>query len=179
MVDAIDRMCRLMRQPETGGGDEIGRGLQAALQGVRDLRNVADHLDRRLQYVEAHRSPALGRLSWFTMTGDREGKSCLLVPGTMAPQAGGALPNPAGKLFNPPTDHVTLAAGEYEVLLTQAFEVATRMVRAVEESVRAAVAEHGLQGQHVGADTTIILHMAFFDPSVESAQGVLLEAIRQ
>ena len=168
MVDAIDRMCRLVRQLDVASGEDLGQEMQSALKGVRNLRNVADHLDRRLEYVEAHRSPALGRLSWFTLTGNRRGMSCLLMPGTIAPEAGGAMPNPAGKDFIPPTDHVTLAAGEHEVSLSDAFAVATRMVRAVEDGVRNVVAEHGLEGQQVGADTTFIMHIGLFDPDTES-----------
>lgn len=53
IVDAIDRLCRLSRQLNSNDPAGVGAGLDARLQGVRNIRNVADHLERRVEYVYA------------------------------------------------------------------------------------------------------------------------------
>ena len=89
MVDAIDRFRMLYLQmpgisfPPPKAGVET---LQEALTPFRDLRNVADHLAQRADFVVSRGGAALGTLSWLTgfKIDPITAWYCTLRPGTVA-----------------------------------------------------------------------------------------------
>ena len=118
IVDAIDRF-RMLYQQMPGisfGAPEDGvKTLTEVTQPFRDLRNVADHLAQRADFVVANGGAALGVLSW--MTGFKINPLtlwfCTLRPGTIH-----AHPEFRKESIittvDWPTDYICLAAGGYE-----------------------------------------------------------------
>ncbi|RRH80806.1 hypothetical protein EH244_29900 [Variovorax beijingensis] len=173
IVDSIDRMRALVRLLPADEESSIKRAEQEGqLQGIRNLRNVADHLAQRLDYVAAHDSTALGMLAWFTLISADKGRSCLLLPGSFAGRVAAAVPNPAGKEFHPPTDFIELSAGEHSASLSGAMRIAQSQVESVERGIGRLVEQHGLHGKHMGADATLIIDVEFHpDPMASSSDG--------
>ncbi|MDM0045703.1 hypothetical protein QTH91_14530 [Variovorax dokdonensis] len=86
IVDALDRLRTLMQLvPPKEPSEVFSPALASKPDRIRAVRNVSDHLASRVDYVVARRTPALGRLSWFTLSGELTGLSFLLVPGALAP----------------------------------------------------------------------------------------------
>jgi hypothetical protein len=173
IVDSLDRLRALVELvPEAPGSEGHTKFLSAQLQSIRGLRNVADHLATRIDYVVAKKTPALGYLRWLTLTEQLKGLTCVLAPGTLPEKLQFAFANQAGRKVQYPTGRILLAAGEYEACLCDAMEVGSQMIRGLEEGLRLAVEEHGLQGQAVGADLFARGEIVFFDtgdePSVPS-----------
>jgi hypothetical protein len=127
-----------------------------------DLKNVADHIADRVDYVLARKGSALGTLSWFTGLEESRGLACTSVPGTLATGTI-PLPNPVGKPITAPTDLVTLTAGEHTGSLSDAIKEVRRMVSGIEESVGLWLREKGLDGQHAGADVLVAATIEFVE----------------
>ncbi len=69
MVDAVDRFRMLYQQmPGIKFGPPVPgiEPLKTVTQPFRDLRNVADHLSQRADFVVARGGAALGTLTWLT-----------------------------------------------------------------------------------------------------------------
>ncbi len=173
LVDAIDRfraLWDLMPNAQKGAVAPDAKSFKELSQPVRDLRNVADHLAQRADYVVARKGTALGELSWYTALNHQgtEGLSCIIVPGTLGPGER-QLVNPAGKTSTYPTGMIHLAAGEYRVCLSDLLPEIERRVRFLEGALERSFAEQGLEGRQAGADIFISIHMAaaLDTPSVE------------
>ena len=88
MVDAIDRFRMLWQQLPNATPAELPPGAEPfkeVSQPFRHLRNVADHLSQRADFVVSKGGAALGTLTWFTgidLTPPR-GWMCTLRPGTI------------------------------------------------------------------------------------------------
>lgn len=165
IVDAIDRLRTLVRLLPSASEEAKARRseLELQLQDVRAVRNVADHLAQRLDHVVAHGGAALGVLTWTTLTEGLAGRYVVLLPGSLHGQLKAEVSNPAGKSFRPPTDFITLRAGAVTASISHAYEVASEMVASVEKGLQQAVEQHGLQGQHLGADATLFIDVQWFE----------------
>lgn len=162
IIDAVDRLRMLVKLlPMDEATQTKHAELDRALQDVRSARNVSDHLAQRIAYVVASGMPAFGALSWFTLTREYGGFSCVLIPGTFLEKLTASLVNPAGKTFRPPTDMVTMFAGEYRVSLSEAMETGGAMLSGVEAGLIQSVQKHGLEGKHIGSDVTCRVEMDF------------------
>jgi hypothetical protein len=101
LVDVIDRFRALWTLLPIDAPSEPPPGTKKfaeLAQPIRDLRNVADHLAQRADYVVARDGSALGVLGWFTATDvvKRQGVVCTIVPGTLLQRSTPVL-NPAGR----------------------------------------------------------------------------------
>lgn len=167
LVDALDR-CRSLLGLMPGVTEIQSEGtafsFRDQMQPIRDLRNVADHLAQRIDYVIARDSAALGILSWFTCldAAAQTGLSCTILPGTVT-RARASIVNPAGKEFSPPTDLIHLAAGEHSASLSDAMRYATAVLTQVERSVEQSLADHGVLGQQAASDILVVVELSFAD----------------
>jgi hypothetical protein len=125
LVDVIDRFRILWIsipnvRPEPPGPGE--QSFERLAQPIRDLRNVADHIAQRADYIVAKQGTALGVLGWFTVLKDNplEGVVCTIVPGTLQPGSWHVI-NPAGQKIEFPTGLVHLSAGEFTANLSEQF----------------------------------------------------------
>lgn len=163
LVDAIDRfraLWVLLPNAQRGPAPEGVKTFSELSQPVRELRNVADHLAQRADYVIARQGTALGELSWYTALNPQgtAGLSCVLVPGTFSPGER-QLVNPAEKTFTYPTGLIHLAAGEHRACLSDLFPEIERRIRFLEQSIQETITAHGLGGQQAGADIFIATHL--------------------
>lgn len=161
-VDAVDRFrclwnlmpgLRLLAPPPD---DPMFRRLK---EPIRDLRNVADHLAQRADYVVACGGTALGVLTWCTVT-DTEGNSgysCALLPGTLI-SATTKLVNPADRSFGPsPTGRIHLEAGEYRACLSNILSELELRIAEIETQLEVQLGAVGLKGQQAGSDCFVAL----------------------
>jgi hypothetical protein len=169
IVDAIDRLRSLLQQMPGVIERSQGRGFGEVIQGIRDLRNVADHLATRVDYVIAKKSTALGVLSWFTLVDAEQGRglSCMIVPGTLS-TSDQVVVNPAGKKFQLPTGLIHLAAGEYRVDLSETMAKVGQVVSTLEQSLEQALQDAGVAGEHAGADLMVTVGIVFLAGSTNS-----------
>jgi hypothetical protein len=147
--------------PPTGG-----KTFAEIAQSIRDLRNVADHLAQRADYVVARQGTALGVLSWFTVLDVEKSKGviCTIVPGTMQRRTAPVL-NPGGRVMQLPTGLVELSAGEYTANLSEVLPEMETRIRSLEASLqRGLVAQAPGLGQ-AGADLLLKMYVAFPDPA--------------
>ena len=121
IIDAFDRFQTLMNEfPSPNHDKELTKKNASSLaRTARDIRNVADHLAARAEYVVSKQGTALGELTWFTFTEGRldQGRSCAILPGGV-PDGTTELVNPIGQKLRAPTDMIHLAAGEYRISLS-------------------------------------------------------------
>ncbi len=158
VVDSIDRFRTLWQllQPEAAGVNDDQFKVTTA--PIRNLRNVADHLSARLDYVVAKNGSALGTLSWLTVVSEHPPKvlSCAIIPGTLH-QSTPEMHNPSGKSFEIPSGEITLAAGEYSANLSEAVAAVQIRVMALEKSLSQYLKDAGYEGEQAGADLLITI----------------------
>lgn len=163
VVDSIDRfraLWHLMANAKKGAASPDTRSFKTLSQPIRNLRNVADHLAERSDYVVSHNGTALGELSWYTALNPQgtEGLSCIIVPGTNGPGTR-QLVNPVGNVSTYPTGLIHLAAGEYRACLSDLLPEIEKRVTFLEGAIEKSLAEQGLTGRQAGADVLIAIHM--------------------
>jgi hypothetical protein len=163
-VDAIDRFRSLLKcfpnaktVPRTDGDQTLAE----ITAPIRKLRNVADHLAQRIDYLISKKSTALGTLTWYT-TPDPDKDHvlfCALIPGTI----GNTIPqlvNLADKRSNSQTFDIHLEAGEYRACLSDVYTEIRRRVTQIEASLITCFEKQGWDGQAAGADLTVVITMA-------------------
>lgn len=165
VVDGIDRFrafWKLMPNTERGALPPGGTRFEEISQSVRNLRNVADHLAQRADYVIANKGTALGELSWYTALDPQgsEGRCCILIPGTFT-TGERQFVNPATKVSTYPTGLIHLAAGEHRACLSELLPEIEKRVRFLERTIEESVSKEGLDGQQAGADIFIATHIRF------------------
>jgi hypothetical protein len=123
-VDAVDRFRMLyMQMPgiKFGAKKDGIPTLQEATQEFRNLRNVADHLAQRADFVLSRNSAALGELSWLTgvqLQPEVIAWHCTIRPGTL--RSAPSMPtNSIVSTLDWPTDSIRLSAGGYEGNLSE------------------------------------------------------------
>jgi hypothetical protein len=149
-VDAVDRFRTLMhmfppRIDLEGPPTRAEFDFAARLAELRNLRNVADHIAQRVDYVLAKRMPILGALSWFATDADMEGgRVFMLAPGSIIGKSTMGVVNPAGRELTllHGTGVVTLSAGEYQLCLSEVHESLEVEVRRLEAAIRAQTTGH-------------------------------------
>lgn len=118
MIDAVDRFRMLyLQMPGIKFGPTVSgvESLKTVTQPFRDLRNVADHLAQRADFVVAHGGAALGTLTWITGF-QLESPTiwfCTLRPGTIRSEPK-FRKEPILSTIDWPTDQICLNAGGYE-----------------------------------------------------------------
>lgn len=123
-VDAVDRFRMLyMQMPgiKFGAKKDGIPTLQEAIQEFRNLRNVADHLAQRADFVLSRNSAALGELSWLTgvqLQPEVIAWHCTIRPGTLQ-SVPPMLTNSIVSTLDWPTDSIRLSAGGYEGNLSE------------------------------------------------------------
>ena len=122
-VDAVDRF-RMLYAKMPGikfGTAKVGiPPLREVIQEFRNLRNVADHLAQRADFVVSRNGAALGELSWLTgaqLQPEVIAWHCTLRPGTLR-SVPPAQTDPIVSTLDWPTDSIRLSAGGYEANLS-------------------------------------------------------------
>lgn len=166
VVDSIDRF-RALLQLLPISGHSIPRESPAGIflhfsQPIRELRNVADHLAQRADYVVAKNGSALGILSWVTIP-DASGLNflgCAIIPGTVLGHRA-RIPIPRVKSLELPTDLIELTAGEYTGNLSEQLPLVRNVMAEMEVSLDKEFREKGVRDQHQNADILIIGKIEF------------------
>jgi hypothetical protein len=163
-VDAVDRLRSLVHlMPGLEFTENNEADFRDQTRGVRDLRNVADHLAQRVDYVIAQNGSALGYLAWFTFLDESRqlGKSCCILPGTASAGTAPAV-NPAGRIISPPTGLIRMSAGGYTIELDDVLAKVVAIIRDIEASLSNWLLGHTDQvAAQSGSDLLVSLTMQF------------------
>lgn len=156
MVDAIDRFRMLYQQMPgiTFGTPTPGiETLKSVTQPFRNLRNVADHLSTRADFVVSHGGAALGTLTWITgfNLAPVAVWSCTLRPGTIRVKPEHSK-QPIHTTLDWPADQICLSAGGYEANLSSVRPHIERRVRHFEGELAAAFEKLGVTDGPVASD---------------------------
>lgn len=162
VVDSIDRFRALWQLLPTPGHlsqreSPVGSFLHFS-QPIRDLRNVADHLAQRADYVVAKNGSALGILSWVTIPDANTPKalSCAIIPGTVLNGHRARVPIPTGKIIELPSDMIELKAGEHTVNLSEQLPRAQEVVARIEASLDKEFRAKGVREQNPNTDILVL-----------------------
>lgn len=123
-VDAVDRFRMLYTQMpgiKAGNAKDGIPPLREVTQVFRDLRNVADHLAQRADFVISRNGAAWGELSWLTgaqLQPEVIAWHCTLRPGTLQTNPSMQTDSIISTL-DWPTDSIRLSVGEYEGNLSE------------------------------------------------------------
>jgi hypothetical protein len=165
LVDVIDRFRLLwtsLPHCETTPPSVDEQSFSELAQPVRNLRNVADHIAQRADYVVAHQGTALGILSWFTILKKQplEGVICTIVPGTVQKRSAPAV-NPAGREIEFPTGLVQLSAGEYMADLSSILPQMEKRINKLETALEKALDKQAPNSGSAGADFLLKMYITF------------------
>lgn len=156
IVDAVDRFRMLylqmpgihFSQPEPGV-----ETLKELAQPFRDLRNVADHLAQRAEFVIARNSAALGTLTWVTAFKVEPVTLwfCTLRPGTIrtAPEF---RQEPFLTTLDWPTDRICLSAGGYEGNLSSILPHIKKRIKHFESQLEGDLGKKEANCAHMASD---------------------------
>jgi hypothetical protein len=163
IVDAVDRFRMLYQQMPgiTFHPAEAGaQTLKEVTQPFRDLRNVADHLAQRADFVVANGGAALGVLSWATSfeVDPPTLWFCTLRPGTIR-KAPEFRQEPIVTTLDWPTDRICLVAGGYEANLSTIRPHIERRVRHFEAQLQNAFEKLGIVDAPIAND--VFLRQAY------------------
>jgi len=169
LVDVIDRFRSLwtslpnIKRPTPNPGQ---RTFAEIAQPVRDLRNVADHIAQRADYIVAHKGTALGVLSWFTVLkrAPMEGVICTIIPGTARDGSYNAV-NPAGQKIEYPSGLVHLSAGEFTANLSETLSEMEIRVQDTEQAVKNGLEKYAPNAGESGADFLLQMLVSFGKPA--------------
>jgi hypothetical protein len=162
LVDAIDRsrlLWKLLPGRPATPPDPTVKSFDELAQPVRALRNVADHLAQRADYIAASGNPVLGLLSWVTHTDDTRaaGHMCMLAAGTLKRTHWIGANAADGGHFHKRTGMIHLAAGEHRANLSTLMPEMGRRIAHLETSLTEQIRAHGLEGKQAGGDHFIAL----------------------
>lgn len=134
-----------------------------ALRQVEEFRHGFQHLDQRVKVCASDRRPLWGTLGWvFCPNGPTQpGKVYLMIPGGLC-SGEDPIVNPAGKLFHPPVDLITLTAFGKQLELSSLLRTVSSLIAGLEQGL--SVASTGQPGG--GADILIALE---YVPQIENA----------
>lgn len=160
IVDSIDRfrsLWKLLPANKHPPPDESVPTFASLTQAIRNLRNVADHLAQRADYVLANNGSALGELSWVTITDTEkpEPLCCAILPGTIQRRRT-QLPLPTGKVVDIPSGLINLRAGEYEACLSDTIPNVRAIVRHIEKVLDAEFRLKGVRNECASSDILLI-----------------------
>jgi hypothetical protein len=161
-VDSVDRFRSLLKLLPGAEVSEAPESFLWKTQDLRSLRNAADHIAQKADYYVAHRSAALGTLSWLTLLESETGKfaSCAIVPGTIPAGTHVQMVNPDGATPTEGVDLVYLHVGEHHVSLSDIYHLVRAQVQALETLVRKSAADQGLSGQLHQNDLLVVVALS-------------------
>ncbi|HNZ65584.1 MAG TPA: hypothetical protein PKJ10_07085 [Smithella sp.] len=156
MVDAIDRFRMLYLQMPGISFSPPKEGvltLHEVLEPFRNIRNVADHLAQRADFVVSRDGAALGTLSWLTGFKIKPITAwyCTLRPGTIRKQPE-FRKEPLTSTLDWPTDRITLLAGGYEGNLSSVRSHIELRLRHLEEQLKNAFNRLDLHNSPAASD---------------------------
>lgn len=171
-VDAEHRFYSLYRRVPgfedlCGPPTRDAAAVKALFAVVTLMRNVADHIETRVDYVLAKRMPALGALTWFTVDADMNGgRSCALSPGSITGKNTLKAVNPVGRdaTFVHHTGLIHLAAGEYRVCLSDVHDKLESVVRHLE----LVIGEQATGMDHSASDLLVVMTVRFDQPATSA-----------
>lgn len=165
IVDAVDRirsMVRLLAKHLHPTFKEAEARFDKATQSVRELRNLTDHLPQRIDSVLSSNMPALGRLSWVTVTSVETALLCTLDPGTIRTKRKSvALPTVGGRSVVVPTGAIQLSAGNSNAWLDEAAVAVHSLVGLVEAHIEHFAREQNLVGVEAGRNLLAVAEISF------------------
>lgn len=156
IVDAVDRFRTLWSQIRSDIGTPRNIDQDSSdklLSSFRDLRNVADHLAQRADYVISRKGTALGAISWLTAM-QRQPLVlliCTILPGTVTENAQEVL-SPTGRSFPWPTGSISLEAGGYKACLCDAIPIIELHIRFLEAVVMSGTTDKPLSELRAASD---------------------------
>lgn len=169
IVDSIDRFRSLWQRLPIPGQPRrearAGSFLQTS-QPIRELRNVADHLAQRADYVVAKNGSALGVLSWVTIPNANEmrGLSCAIIPGTVQ-KTRAKVPMPMGRVVELPSDMIELKAGEFSASLSDQLAKVREIVASIERSLDTEFRAKGVRDPNPNTDILIVGDLQMHGPT--------------
>lgn len=140
-VDAIDRFRMMYTQMpgiKFGNAKDGIPPLREVTQEFRNLRNVADHLAQRADFVVSRNGAAWGELTWLTgaqLQPEVIAWHCTLRPGTLQ-AAPLTQTNSIISTLDWPTDSIRLSAGGYEGNLSTVREHVAVRIRHLEAQLQ-------------------------------------------
>ncbi|MEI6848152.1 MAG: hypothetical protein WCK32_09020 [Chlorobiaceae bacterium] len=156
MVDSVDRFRMLYRQMPGINFSSPTPDIEPLItvtKPFRDLRNVADHLAQRADFVVAHGGAALGTLTW--LTGFKLDPPtiwfCTLRPGTIRTKPEFRKETIISTL-DWPTDRICLSAGGFEGNLSIIRPHILRRVRHLEDQLKSEFEKLGLEDTPIAND---------------------------
>ena len=156
MIDAVDRfrmlylhMPGISFSPPKAGIET----LQEALKPFRNLRNVADHLAQKADFIISRGGNAFGTLSWLTgfKIDPLTAWYCTLRPGTVSMQPE-LRKEPLVSTLDWPTDKITLVAGGYKGNLSSVHPHIKLRIKHFEEQLRNAFDKLNLRDSPTASD---------------------------
>lgn len=158
VIDSADRLRSLVRASEIF--DEEGRtGFADCMKGVRDLRNIVQHLDGVIGGLARRQWPVWGSLRWFEwIEPPHVGRVCLLMAGSRVTGRPEAVQEPRPGENSPGVSEVFLVSDGIEVSL-----------RAVRENVAlfAIALEQGASDEHASAQSAPFAADLFISANVD------------
>lgn len=160
IVDSIDRfrsLWQLLPIPGQQQTSAIGSSFASLTQPIRDLRNVADHLAQRADYVVAKQGTALGVISWVTCPDPiiKKAISCAIVPGTLQSSTI-QLPMPSNRTIELPSGFIHLRAGEHNACLSDALPHMRALISSIEYSLDKEFRDQGVGNDSAHTDVLIV-----------------------
>lgn len=177
-IDAADRV-RSMAKLIAGRSSSLQEQITAFMRGtesVRKLRNLADHLDSMIDRVITSGMPALGRLSWVTVTSTESAIVGVLQPGSVRTnKIKLQLPSVGGRRVRLPTGLVQLAAGQHVCWFDEVLEETDALVSQLEHAIEAHAVSSGVLGTEVARNLLAIGEISFqnIEPVEDSPQARL------
>jgi hypothetical protein len=169
IVDSVDRFRMLYQKfpgisfgPPTPGV----MTLEEVCEPIRMLRNVADHIAQRAEFIVAKGDgAALGVLTWITGMRDSpfDAYLCMLRPGTLraVPEVGAA---PLAATFKWPTSRICLSGGGYEVNLSEIRPHIKRRVKHLEGQIEQELVRLNITDAPIANDVLIKKPVTFQFP---------------
>jgi hypothetical protein len=131
-------------------------------QIVRELRNLADHLDTRIDQVLSCNLPAIGRLSWVTMLSTRAALVGVLEPGTLRTQRKAIqLPFVGERPIRPATGAIQLTSGPCSCWLDDIMAALSELIAAIEQNVEYHVVRNSRLGQKAPRNMLLLGQISF------------------
>lgn len=140
-IDAVDRFRSLWEaQPNAKSinGEFSAAAVRLKLQGIRDLRNISDHIAQKIDQIVSMNSSVLGSIRWLSLTSESplRIRTCFIRPGIVRSKVNGQLAIPTKRInFVNSSACITVAAGRHEFLLDDAYELLRGIVSFAETSL--------------------------------------------
>ncbi len=180
LVDAVDRFRALWKSLPNARPAQLPIGAKSIddfAQSFRDLRNVADHLAQRADFVVSKNGTALGSLSWFTGISQNplEGWLCAVVPGSAVRGSKGSFVDPFEHKEEWPTRNIWLTAGGYRASLSEVLPHVAIRIERLEASIVQALQGLTQQRPDAMSDTLIKQRLTplLIIKSTDSEDGVV------